>query len=74
MNGQISARLFKNRFGGQIGRVMNFKMDQNTLELADITFDGNMSTESEDNELGNIMKNLPNIEADLSSSSDIDSI
>ena len=49
-------------------------MDQNTLELADITFDGNMSTESEDNELGNIMKNLPNIEADLSSSSDINSI
>ena len=73
-NGQISARLVKNRLGGQIGRVMNFKMDQNTLELADITFDGNMSTESEDNELGNIMKNLPNIEADLSSSSDIDSI
>ena len=73
-NGQISARLVKNRLGGQIGRVMNFKMDQNTLELADITFDGNMSTESEDNELGNIMKNLPNIEADLNSSSDINSI
>ena len=53
---------------------MNFKMDSNTLELADITFDSSLSTESDDNELGNIMKNLPNIEADLSSSSDIDVI
>ena len=72
-NGQISARLVKNRLGGQIGKVMNFKIDPSTLELADITFDGNIDTDDDESELNNIMRNRQNIEAEFNEANDINS-
>ena len=73
-NGQISARLVKNRLGGQIGKIMNFKIDPSTLELADITFDGNIDTDDDESELNNIMRNRQNIEAEFNSANDINSL
>lgn len=65
-NGIINLKVVKNRLGGMIGKHGSFKLDPETLNLADITFDNNFSIESsEDSELGNIMKNLPNISSDI---------
>lgn len=51
-----------------VGKHASFKLDPETLTLADITFDNNYSAESnEDSELGNIMRNLPNISSDIES-------
>ena len=65
-NGLISARLVKNRLGGQIGKIMNFKMDSETLTLADLTFDPSaVEYEQNDEQLTNIMENMPNLSSDL---------
>ena len=49
-----------------IGKHASFKLDPETLSLADITFDNNYSVESnEESELGNIIKNLPSINSDI---------
>ena len=65
-NGLISARLVKNRLGGQIGKIMNFKMDSETLTLADLTFDPSaVEYEQNDDQLANIMENMPNLSSDL---------
>ena len=65
-NGLISARLVKNRLGGQIGKIMNFKMDSETLTLADLTFDPSaVEYEQNDEQLANIMENMPNLSSDL---------
>ena len=59
-------KVVKNRLGGMIGKHAAFKLDPETLSLADITFDNNYSTESnEESELGNIIKNLPSISSDI---------
>jgi len=66
-NGTINLKVVKNRLGGMIGKHAAFKLDPDTLNLADITFDNNFSSSAsdDDSELGNIIKNLPNINADL---------
>lgn len=67
-NGIINLKVIKNRLGGMVGKHASFKLDPETLTLADITFDNNYSAESnEDSELGNIMRNLPNISSDIES-------
>ena len=52
-----------------IGKHASFKLDPETLNLADITFDNNFSSDSESDssELGSILKNLPSISNDLGS-------
>lgn len=66
-NGIINLKVVKNRLGGMIGKHASFKLDPETLVLADITFDNNFSSESDDSsELGSVLKNLPNISQDLS--------
>ena len=66
-NGLICARLVKNRLGGQIGKVMNFTMDPETLSLADVTFDNADALDATpvDGELQNIMDNLPALKDDI---------
>lgn len=65
-NGIINLKVVKNRLGGMIGKHGSFKLDPETLNLADITFDNSFSADSnEDSELGNIMKNLPSISSDI---------
>ena len=66
-NGLICARLVKNRLGGQIGKVMNFTMDPETLSLADVTFDNADALDATpvDGELKNIMDNLPALKDDI---------
>ena len=67
-NGIINLKVVKNRLGGMIGKHASFKLDPETLVLADITFDNNFSSESDDSsELGSVLKNLPNISQDLGS-------
>lgn len=65
-NGIICARLVKNRLGGQIGKVMNFTMDPETLSLADITFDNAIEDSSPSNEqFKNIMDSLPELSCEI---------
>ena len=45
---------------------MNFKMDSETLTLADLTFDPSaVEYEQNDEQLTNIMENMPNLSSDL---------
>lgn len=62
-------KVVKNRLGGMIGKHASFKLDPETLNLADITFDNNFlsDSESDSSELGSILKNLPSISNDLGS-------
>ena len=65
-NGIINLKVVKNRLGGMIGKHASFKLDPETLILADITFDNNYSAaDNEESELGSILKNLPNISSDI---------
>lgn len=73
-NGIINGRILKNRLGGQVGKLMSMKLDAETLTLADITFDSDFSQAANDDvELGNIVRNLPNINASLNGE-DIDAL
>ena len=66
-NGIINMRLLKNRLGGRVGKICSFKLDPDTLVVADVTFDGNLDCVSEStSELGSILNNLPQISADIS--------
>lgn len=68
-NGIISMKLLKNRLGGRTGSKCIFKMDPDTLTVADITFNNDLAdmSENDNSELANIVKNLPNISVDISS-------
>jgi hypothetical protein len=60
-------RILKNRLGGRVGKISNFKMDPDTLVVTDITFDSNFApTSDEESDLSKMLKNLPDISADLS--------
>lgn len=59
-------RLVKNRLGGQIGKICRFKMDPETLTVADITFDNSFEiAENESSAIGNIIKNYSGISSDI---------
>lgn len=67
-NGLICARLVKNRLGGQIGKKMDFKMDPETLVLADVTFDSAIEDDLDDDgndQLKNLMSNMSQLSSDL---------
>ena len=66
-NGIINLKVIKNRLGGMIGKRATFKLDSSSLTLADITFDQNFDCTNENSELGNIMKNLPDLSSDIES-------
>jgi len=67
-NGIINMRLLKNRLGGRVGKISNFKLDPETLTVADVTFDTAMALDvsaDEESALEKLMKKIPNIPADL---------
>ena len=64
-NGIINTRILKNRLGGKVGKVSNFKMDPETLVIEDITYNDNDYSSSSDQTIHNIVKNLPNISSDI---------
>ena len=66
-NGIINLKVIKNRLGGMVGKHASFKLDSSSLILADITFDQNFDCANENSELGNIMKNLPDLSSDIES-------
>ncbi len=60
-------RILKNRLGGRVGKISNFKMNPDTLVVSDITFDSNFApTADEESDLGKMLQSLPDISADLS--------
>lgn len=62
-NAIINMRLVKNRLGGQIGKIIQFKMNYDNLTAEDISFTTQSTTlNSEANEL---LRNLPDISADI---------
>lgn len=66
-NGLISARLVKNRLGGQIGKVLNFKVNSSNLVLDDVTFNPEDQGEINvaDDQLKALMKNMPSLSSDI---------
>lgn len=65
-NGIINMRILKNRFGGQVGKICKFKMDNDTLEIADVTFDTDIGDSPiVSTTLGNFINNKTAIMSDL---------
>ena len=65
-NGLVNMRILKNRFGGQVGKICKFKMDNDTLEIADVTFDNDIDESPiMSSTLGNFINNKDAIVADL---------
>lgn len=58
-NSLIKGRILKNRLGGQVGKVLTFKLNDENLVLSDISFDNDMLSEMSDTD--QIIKNLPSI-------------
>ena len=63
--GKINMRILKNRFGGQIGAVCSFRMDNDTLEVADISYDNDIESSTTSNVLKNFKENKQNIESSI---------
>lgn len=63
-NGIINMRILKNRLGGQVGKVIPFSLDPQSLVLHDNSFtpEGTMGMAAE---ADSIVNNLGNIEADM---------
>lgn len=69
-NGIINMRLLKNRLGGRVGKISNFKLDPETLNVADVTFDTAMEIDvgkDDETALAQLMKKIPNIDSDIDS-------
>ena len=64
-SGIINMRILKNRLGGQVGKLCTFKLDPETLNLADITFDNN-AMEDDDSEASEIIRNVSSMANDIS--------
>lgn len=65
-NGLISARLLKNRLGGQVGKVMSFKINPESLCLVDQTFDDDLpDAEPADSRLKGVMHSLASTSDDI---------
>ena len=63
-------RLLKNRLGGRVGKISNFKLDPETLNVADVTFDTAMEIDvgkDDETALAQLMKKIPNIDSDIDS-------
>lgn len=66
-NGILCMRILKNRLGGRVGKISNFKMNPDTLVVSDITFDSNFAPSAdEESDLGKMLQSLPDISTDLS--------
>ena len=63
--GKINMRILKNRFGGQIGAVCSFRMDNDTLEVADTSYDNDIESSTTSNMLKNFKENKQNIESSI---------
>lgn len=57
-NGVINLKIVKNRLGGMVGKHAMFKLDPESLNLADITFDNNFSNTVENSEMNDILKTI----------------
>lgn len=66
-NGLISARLLKNRLGGQVGKVMTFRINSESLLLSDLSADDDLpEAEPADNRLKGVLSSLNGKSAELS--------
>lgn len=63
-NGIISMRILKNRFGGNVGAVIPFKLDPYNLSIEDLTFNQRNEVENR-SEATELLRNLPDISADI---------
>ena len=63
--GKINMRILKNRFGGQIGAVCSFRMDNDTLEIADTSYDNDIESSTTSSVLKNFKENKQNIESSI---------
>lgn len=65
-SGVLGFKVIKNRLGGMVGKHAQFKMDPETLIVADVTGDGDASTPPPDSQLSRIAGSLPDIQNDIS--------
>ena len=65
-NGMIQGRLLKNRLGGMVGKVLHFKLDTESLTLADVSYTPDMNIETfTDDDMGQIMTSTGGMMADM---------
>jgi archaellum biogenesis ATPase FlaH len=65
-NGIVNAKILKNRLGGKIGKVINFKLDPDTLVLDDISILSHIPNGNIENNKPDLTNDLKNIANDLS--------
>lgn len=63
--GEIKLRIAKNRAGGQVGKVITFKLNPESLVLSDASFTRDGHPEDDNSETDSIIGNLSNISSDL---------
>lgn len=66
-SGRIQARLLKNRLGGRVGTSLTFQLDPNTLNLQDLSFDPDVTSDQAGDEISNTLVNLEDASNDLNS-------
>jgi hypothetical protein len=65
-NGMIQGRLLKNRLGGMVGKVLHFKLDTESLTLADVSYTPDMNIETfTDDDMGQIMTSTGGMMSDM---------
>lgn len=65
-NGIIQMRILKNRLGGRVGKLSQYKLNPENLLVTDITFDGGAAASEEDESaLSKMLQSLPDISVDI---------
>jgi replicative DNA helicase len=67
-NGIIQARLLKNRLGGQVGKVLHFKLGAGNLTLADVSYTPEAQTAFADVSIDSMMDSASGMISDMKNS------
>jgi KaiC/GvpD/RAD55 family RecA-like ATPase len=64
-NGMIKGRLLKNRLGGMVGKVLDFKLEPGSLVLSDVSYNPDVQVEFSDISLDGLMNSTSGMIADM---------
>ena len=64
-NGMIKGRLLKNRLGGMVGKVLDFKLEPGSLVLSDVSYNPDVQVEFSDISLDGLMNSTAGMITDM---------
>jgi hypothetical protein len=64
-NGIINMRVLKNRLGGRVGKISNFRLNPESLVVNDVTFDNIYLMSEDDENHGNLSTTMSGISEDI---------